>query len=216
MIGFVTPPFFRSLLLLSLLGQFVSLHAADGLKNAKLCFKVGAINSTIYNSRGINEFPKNRANITFGSFFYVPINKRFVFQPELLLSRRGFTANGTIAGNNYTLKRSSDYLDVPLLLGYKPENFMTLFIGPQFSRLLHQTDRFSNDPVPLPREYQFAEDRYRKHIFCITGGVDININNVIMVMRVGWDMEDNRWDDNDQTPRYKNVWYQLAIGIVVF
>ncbi|HEY1047026.1 MAG TPA: porin family protein [Bacteroidia bacterium] len=216
MIGFTRSPFFKPLLILTLVLHFDCLSAADGLKNAKLCFKVGAINSTIYNSRGINEFPKNRANITFGSFFYLPLNDRFVFQPELLFARRGFSANGTIAGNDYTLKRSSDYLDVPLLVGYKPESFMTLFIGPQFSRLLHQTDRFSNDPVPLTREYQFARDRYRKHIFCITGGIDININDVLLVMRVGWDMEDNRWDDNDQTPKYKNVWYQLAVGIVVF
>lgn len=133
-------------------------------------------------------------------------------QPEVLFSQKGFRATGRILGGNYDLTRTSNYLDVPLLFALKPAPFLTLLVGPQFSYLLSQKDVFKNATTTIAQEQEFVNDNIRKNVLCVTGGVDININHVVLSARVGWDIQKNAGDGSATTPRYKNAWYQATVG----
>ena len=44
------------------------------------------------------------------------------------------------------------------------------------------------------------------------GGVDIDISNLVLGVRAGWDTQTNDGDGGSTTPRYKNMWYQATVG----
>ena len=71
-----------------------------------------------------------------GPFARVGINDMLFFQPELLLSTKGYTDKGEAFGTNYKFRQNLMYLDVPLMVGVTPiENFGFL-LGLQPSFLL--------------------------------------------------------------------------------
>jgi len=43
--------------------------------------------------------------------------------------------------------------------------------------------------------------------------MDINLNNIVIGARAGWDLFNNNGDGTSTTPRYKNVWAQATVGI---
>jgi hypothetical protein len=56
------------------------------------------------------------------------------------------------------------------------------------------------------------KDDIRKNTLCITGGVDINLNQIVLGARFGADLMKNIGSGENESPRYKNMWYQASIG----
>ncbi len=65
------------------------------------------------------------------------------------------------------------------------------------------------------QEQEFENDNIRKNVFGFVGGIDINIKHVVVSTRAGWDLVNNNGDGSSTTPRYKNQWLQLAIGLKI-
>jgi hypothetical protein len=110
------------------------------------------------------------------------------------------------------LTRTTNYLDVPILLALKPIGLITILVGPQYSYLLSQKDVYDNSIMTVVQEQTFKNENIRKNTFGILGGVDINISNLVIGARVGWDITNNNGDGTSTTPRYKNVYYQATLG----
>lgn len=177
-----------------------------------LGFKIGANYSNVYDSQGENFVADAKFGLAKGVFASIPIAVFFGFQPELLYSQKGFKATGTLLGSNYSYTRTTNYLDIPLLLAFKPSNKFTLLAGPQFSFLLSEKNVYTSAVVNTAQETQFNNDNVRKNTLCFTGGFDINASNMVFGLRAGWDFKTNNGDGTSQTPRYKNQWYQATIG----
>ena len=64
----------------------------------------------------------------------------------------------------------------------------------------------------MEQETEFENDNLRKNTLCFKGGVDINLKNIVLSARAGWDILKNNGSEASTTPRYKNVWYQATIG----
>lgn len=180
----------------------------------KLTFgvKVGANLSNVYDSESEEFNADSKFGLATGVFVGIPIGKYLGIQPEILFSQKGFKATGSVLGSNYEITRTTNYIDVPLLIAVKPTSFLTLLAGPQYSYLLKQKDVFENSSVTFEEEDEFENDNIRKNTMCFTGGFDVNLNNLVLGARAGWDFKENNGDGTSTTPRYKNVWYQATIG----
>jgi hypothetical protein len=117
-----------------------------------------------------------------------------------------------VLGSKYSFARITNFIDVPLLVSLRTGDLVTILVGPQYSFLLSQKYTFTSDLINISQEEQFDNENLSKNILCLTGGLDVNLNNVVISGRLGWDMTNNKGDGTSTTPRYKNAWYQATIG----
>ena len=180
----------------------------------KLMFgaKAGLNLSNVYDSKGEQFNADAKFGFAVGGFLSVPLGKYVGFQPEILISQKGFRATGLLIGSSYSFTRTTTYVDVPLLFALKPTSFLTILAGPQYSYLISQKDVFGSATTSVEQITQFTNDNIRKNTLCITGGADININHFVIGVRAGWDVQNNNGNGVSTTPRYKNMWYQGTIG----
>jgi hypothetical protein len=174
--------------------------------------KIGTNYSNVYDSEGDDFNADGKLGLAAGVFFTFPVGPLLGIQPEVLFSQKGFRATGSFLGSSYEMKRTTNYLDIPLFIAIKPMEFVTILVGPQFSYLMSRNDKFTNGSFTSEEEEQFDNDDFRKNTVCFVGGLDVNVNHLVVGGRVGWDLFNNTGDGSSDSPRYKNVWAQLTIG----
>jgi hypothetical protein len=205
----------KGLLLMALASVFTSMSIAqtNGFgEKITIGAKVGANISNVYDSQG-DEFDANaKLGFAFGGFAQIPIGQFVGFHPEILFSQKGYQGSGSILGSDYNYVRTTNYLDLPLLLAFKPSTFFTFLVGPQYSYLISQKFALHTDLGDVSEEEQFENENLRKNTLCITGGFDVNFDNIVFSARTGWDFLSNKGDGTSRTPRYKNMWYQATVG----
>ncbi len=204
----------KLILIISVLGLIANNISAqenetDPRYQLQLGAKVGFNYSNVYDSKGEGFNADPKFGFAAGAFLAIPFGQYLGFQPELLFSQKGFKATGNVLGINYDFTRTTSFIDIPLLLQLKPGRTVTLLIGPQYSYLINQKDDFTNTTI----EQDFKNDNIRKNIMCFVVGIDICPKNILIGARAGWDIQNNNGDGTSTVPRYKNVWYQVMIGI---
>lgn len=147
-----------------------------------------------------------------GAFLSIPIGKFLGVQPEVLYSQKGFQADGVLLGNTYSMKRTMNYLDIPLQLQIKPAEFLTILAGPQFAFQLSEKTTYMYGANGVEQKEAFENDNIRKNMLGFIAGLDINISHVVISGRFGFDFQKNNGDGSSITPRYRNHWAQLALG----
>jgi hypothetical protein len=170
--------------------------------------KVGMNSSNVYNVQAEQFNADFKFGFVGGAFLSIPIGEFLGIQPEVLFSQKGFKTSGSILGFSYNYSRTTYFLDIPLPIQLKPAEFLTLVAGPQYSYLIKQKDVFGD----VTMEQQFNNDNIRKNIFCFLGGLDLNLDHLVIGARVGWDITKNNGDGTSSNPRYKNYWYQGTVG----
>ena len=168
--------------------------------------KGGANYSNQYDSKTNDLTATSKFGLAAGAFLAIPIGQYFGVQPEILFSQKGFKAKGSVLGSPYDLTRTTNYIDVPLLLAIKPIPAVTILVGPEYSYLIKQKDVFSNNVFTSEQTKQFDNENIRKNVLGFVGGVDINLKSVVVGLRAGWDIQNNNGDGTTTTPRYKNAW----------
>ena len=171
--------------------------------------KAGANYSNIYDSQAQEFNTEYKFGFVAGAFLALPIGKFIGLQPEILFSQKGYKSTGTFLTIPYKFTHTTSYIDIPLLLAIKPSPFITLLAGPQYSFLMNQKDVFTGGSLTVDQEKTFKND---KSVLCFLGGIDINITQLVLGVRAGWDLQNNNGDGTSTNPRYKNVWYQATLG----
>ncbi|MES2286462.1 MAG: porin family protein [Bacteroidota bacterium] len=194
------------------MANFSSAQETDLRERLLFGLKAGVNYSNVYDTQGEEFQADPKLGLAAGAFLAIPIGKYLGIQPEVLYSQKGFKATGRILGGNYEFTRTTSFIDVPLLVSFKPSEFLTIMAGPQYSYLVKQSDVFANSSTSILQEQEFENDNIRKNILCLTGGVDLTIKHIVLGARVGWDIQNNNGDGTSTTPRYKNVWYQATVG----
>lgn len=185
---------------------------SDASNRVSLGLKFGVNLSNVYDTQGEEFEADAKLGMATGLFITLPITHFLGIQPEILFSQKGYRGSGSVLGSDYSFKRTTNYIDVPLLLTFRTGDYLTLLFGPQYSFLLSQNYTFKSDVLDISRDEQFDNENLRKNTFCVTGGVDINLSNIVIGARAGWDVQSNEGDGTSSTPRYKNMWYQATIG----
>lgn len=198
---------------LSLFGMnYAQTELKDFRGNLKLGLKAGANYSNVWDERD-NDFEANgKAGFVGGAFLHIPIGKFIGVQPEVLFSQKGFQGSGSLLGQDYSFKRTTNYLEVPLLFTVKPTSFFTIVAGPQYSFLLSQEDRFTSGDNSASEFRDFDNDDIRRNTLGAVVGFDVNVNHFVVSPRAGWDFQTNHGDGSSSAPRYKNQWLQLTLG----
>lgn len=174
--------------------------------------KAGINLSNIYDTEGNEYDAEGKIGLAIGGFLQIPIGTYLGFEPELLFSQKGYRSTGSVLGASYEFTHTENFIDVPLLISIKPSPFLTILAGPQFSFLMSQKDVFTSGDLTVDQEKEFENDNLRKNTLCFLGGVNINLTNIVIGARAGWDIQDNKGDGTSTNPRYKNVWYQATVG----
>ncbi len=175
-------------------------------------YKVGTNYAGIVDFKGESFSAKPVFGILSGIFAAIPISKFFGIQPEALFSQKGFRGEGYTSGYYFELKRTASYLDLPVYFLYKPYKFLSVMIGPEFSLLIQQDDKFrAITDVRLLKD-QFYNDKIRKSNFSLTGGLDFYLNRIELGAKAGIDLQNNNGSANSTPMYYRNIWCQATIG----
>lgn len=201
-----------ALLALSTAPRALAASPTDLRSSLLFGFKGGINYSNVYDSEGEDFRADSKVGFAGGIFVAIPIGTYFGFQPEILFSQKGYQSTGTILGSSYSMTRTTNWIDVPLLFSFKPMAFINFVAGPQYSYLLSRKDVFTDGNSSTEQEEEFENENLRRNILCFTGGIDLTISNLVVGGRAGWDFQTNNGDGTSSTPRYKNMWYQLTIG----
>ncbi len=205
---------FAALLMLS--GSIFAQDAAlDNRAKVLFGLKAGLNYSNVYNSKTDAFRADPKFGLAGGAFLSIPITKYFGFQPEILVSQKGFEGEGTLLGSKYNFKRTTTYIDIPLQITVKPSEFISILAGPQFSYLIKQKDVFTNTSVSFSQEQEFKNENIRKNILGFVVGINLNLRGVILGTRLGWDISNNHGDGSFTTPQYKNTWFQATLGFTL-
>lgn len=188
----------------------------DDQQDLKLGIKAGLNYSNVYDENEESFNADGKVGFVGGLLLHVPIGEYFGIQPEVLYSQKGFKGNGTLFGSNYSFKRTTSFIEFPLQFAIKPTEFLTILAGPQYSFLIKQKDEFNSNFGTAAQEEEIKNDNIRKNILGFTAGLDINVEDVIVGLRMGWDVQNNNGNGTSDTPRYKNVWVQTTIGYTLF
>ncbi len=204
-------------LLLTTLGTLVHAqqYGRDTRENMRFGIKAGANLANVWDAQGEDFRADPKLGFAGGIFLEIPIGKFLGFQPALLYSQKGFKGDGTLLGSPYSLTRTLSYVDAPLLLQIKPSPFFTIALGPQFSYLINEKNVYTYGPNSVEQEQAFENDNIRKNVLGLLTGVDLNFSNLVISPRVGWDFQTNHGDGSSSTPRYKNRWIQLTVGLKI-
>lgn len=185
----------------------------DNRDKVRIGAKVGFNKANIYDENSDDFVADPRYGLAVGGFIAIPIGTYLGFHPELMYSQKGFKGEETVFGSEYKLERTTNYLDVPLLLAFKPSKNFTLVAGPQYSYLLSREDKFTGFGVNIQDEQDFENENLRKNIMGAVIGLDININNFVIGGRASWDLQNNHGDGTSSTPQYKNMLLQATVGL---
>jgi hypothetical protein len=174
--------------------------------------KIGVNNSNVYDETGDEFKAEPKYGFAGGVFLSVPLGKYLGLQPAAMISQKGFHASGKIAEVPYELSRTTTYLDVPLLVEFKPLKALTLVGGPQYSYLLAQTDVFKQSNNTSIQQQEFKNEDIRKNMLSAALGFDIHLGRFVVSGRYNFDLQQNNPDGSSEAPRYKNIWLQGTIG----
>ncbi len=203
------------LALACIIGNAIAQSKSSSKSNIKLGVKLGANYSNVFDEKDNSFEADSKFGLAVGGFASIPFAQFFAFQPEILFSQKGFKGTGTFLGSSYKFTRTTNFIDIPLLLVIKPSQNFSLVVGPQYAFLLNQKDEFTTSSTSAAQQQEFNNDNIRKNILSVLTGFDVTGKNIVFGARVGWDVQNNNGDGTSSTPRYKNVWYQATIGFVL-
>jgi len=186
---------------------------AQGSSKFKLGIKAGLNYSNIYDVEGEDFVADSKLGVAAGTFVFFPIGDLLGFQPELLLSTKGFRATGFIYGMPYEMTRTTTFLDIPLLFVLRPIPLVSIVGGPQISYLLEQRDVFQASFISYEAEKELENQNIRRNVLSFVGGVDINMGHFVLGTRIGCDVQNNRGDGTSSNPLYKNIWMQATLAL---
>ena len=143
-----------------------------------------------------------------GAFSEINFNSKWGIQPEVLWSQSTYrTANNleqVIPGTKSDVDVKLNYLQIPLLLSYRPVKFLSLQAGPQFGILINE-DRSL---------LQNGGDAFKKGDFAMLAGAQLNLGPlkagaryVIGLTNIG---------DLPNQSDWKNTGFQLYVGLRIF
>lgn len=189
---------------------------SDNREKFQVGIKAGLNYSNVYDEQDEDFKTDAKFGAATGLFMEIPFGKYFGLKPEIVFSQKGFKANGGSPGNEYSFTRTTSFIDIPLQFELKPSEFFTILVGPQYSYLINQRDVFSNSTTSTVHEEDFRNDNYRKNVFGMVAGLDINLKHITLGARIGYDLQNNHGDGTSSTPRYKNTWFQGTIGYKLY
>lgn len=185
----------------------------DNREKLQFGVNAGLSFSNVYDERGDDFVADGKIGLVAGAALSIPIGMYLGFQPEAVFIQKGFKSDAVFNSKAYSLTRTTNHLDFPLQLKFKPAKNFSLLGGPQYSFLLSRKDEITRNDLTLVEEDLIKNDKIRKNVFGLIFGAEFNMNAITVTGKAGWDLTENHSDGSSSTPRYKNQWLQLTVGL---
>jgi hypothetical protein len=199
---------------LILLASVTSAQDNVGDRNTFQVGILGGFNySNAYHIQGQNFATNSLIGPVGGAFLSIPAGIYLGAQPELMFSQKGFTARGADATGTYSYLKKSDYIDLPLLIQFKPAAPIYILAGPEYSRLLSNKYIFTQDLTGENTQGEFNNNSLRRNIFGLMCGADVNLNELSLGFRIAWDLMNDNSSATSYLPFYRSLWGQMTAGI---
>ena len=143
-----------------------------------------------------------------GAFAEINFNKKWGIQPEVLWSQSTYRTatdiDQIIPGSKSDVDVKLNYLQIPLLLSYRPVKFLSLQAGPQFGVLINE------DRTLL----QNGGDAFKKGDFSMLAGAQLNLGPIKAGARYVIGLTDI--NDLPNQSEWKNTGFQVYVGLRIF
>ena len=168
-------------------------------------FKAGA-NITKIDGKGFKD--EMKFGYSLGGFAELYFNKKWGIQPEVLWNQ--YQTRTTNDFHEVFPNSTNDfkdvklnYLSIPLLLNFRPANFITFQAGPQFGVLINKDHNLLKN----------GEQAFKNGDLSMLGGVQLNLGS----LRVGgrYQVGLNNISDLDNSADWKNQGFQIYAGIKI-
>lgn len=136
------------ILFLMLGSKTVKAQMDDNRELLSFGLKAGLNMSNVWDTQGQDFVADPKYGLAGGAFVSLPIGTYLGIQPELIISQKGFQGSGSLLGFSYSNTRTTTFLDVPLLVQFKPIEYFTILAGPQFSYLRRKMCTLLDPIVP--------------------------------------------------------------------
>jgi hypothetical protein len=123
----------------------------------------------IATTKDLIEFPKNRIGWYVGGFGVIPLHKKFFLQIELLYSSKGQRTDKISGAQDKSITRLN-YLNIPILFGYKIDRKTFFVLGPEIGWLTSAQLKYSGDFMNVSKNYPPKFDM----------AIDIGVNYMII------------------------------------
>ncbi|WP_221412604.1 porin family protein [Fulvivirga lutimaris] len=179
----------------------------------------GGLNLTnnVVNQQSTINDSKYKPGIHFGFFASADVTENIDLQAELLYSGKGYRFVETAFSESGNLRLN--YLNLPLLVGYKATDVIRLSIGPEMGYLISATTKFGSDKIDVGDKWD------NKFDIGIAAGLDYTLNEKIFtgiryshgltsVIRNAY-ISDNNGNSTGERAKFQNRTLQLTLGYLL-
>ena len=141
-----------------------------------------------------------------GGFAEIGLTSRFGIQPEVLFSQVNVdTSNNfsSVYDFNNTKQIKLQYLKIPLLFNYKPNNFVALQLGPQYGIILNKNSTLLEN----------GKNAFKSGDFSMVGGLQLEISKIRIYGRYAVGL--SNINDIDNQEKWKNQTIQIGVGLTL-
>ena len=141
-----------------------------------------------------------------GVFSEIGITKKFSLQPEVIFSQVNVdTASGFKELYNFdnVSKAKLSYVKIPILLSFRPNPFVSLQVGPQFSKLIDNNKSLVQNGSSVFKEGDFS----------MVGGLQLQISKIRVYGRYAVGLDN--LNDTGSPDKWKSQNVQLGVGFTL-
>jgi len=139
-----------------------------------------------------------------GAFAEIKLSEKFGLQPEVYFSQVNIDTSSNFS-SVYNFKDLSKvqlkYINIPLLLSFKPNKFVALQAGPQYGILIDKSNTV----------LQNGQDAFKKGDFSMLAGIQLHFSKVRLYGRYIVGLTDINDIDNQENWKAQTV--QIGLGI---
>jgi len=139
-----------------------------------------------------------------GAFAEIKLSEKFELQPEVYFSQVNIDTSSNFS-SVYNFKDLSKvqlkYINIPLLLSFKPNKFVALQAGPQYGILIDKSNTV----------LQNGQDAFKKGDFSMLAGIQLHFSKVRLYGRYIVGLTDINDIDNQENWKAQTI--QIGLGI---
>jgi predicted porin len=189
-------------------GLFVA-GAANAQSPVRFGLKAGVNIANIIDNNGDNTYQSQaKTGFNVGVTADIKLIDVLAFTPEIVYSQKGYKETS----GNSELKRTTNFIDIPILASIRLASPLNLVVGPQVSFLMSTSDKYTNNSGSVTINNNDS-DNFKKSLLGGVIGLRYDLSNNIDVHgRYAIDFQKNNENGTTQTPEFKNQVWAFGLG----
>jgi opacity protein-like surface antigen len=189
-------------------GLFIA-GAANAQSPVRFGIKAGVNIANIIQNDGDNNFKTDtKTGFNAGVTADIKLIEGLSFTPEVLYAQKGYKLT---SGNN-EYKRTTNFIDVPILASIRLASPLNLVVGPQVSFLMSTSTKYSTNAGSVTVNNNDS-DNFKKSLLGGVIGLRYDLtDNVDVHGRYALDFQKNNENGTNETPEFKNQVWSFGLG----